>query len=122
METISLSAFGAQTSARKSLNTTTINVVTETNDQIPVHVLAGDQTSVYEEFKEQFIRSPEGWYETSLPWKGSHPSLPNNETGSLKRLNNLVKKLEKQPNMLKRYNNIIRDQLAQRIVERVGMK
>ena len=121
-ETISLSAFGAQTSARKSLNTTTINVVTETNDQIPVHVLAGDQTSVYEEFKEQFIRSPEGWYETSLPWKGSHPSLPNNETGSLKRLNNLVKKLEKQPNMLERYNNIIRDQLAQRIVERVGMK
>ena len=29
---------------------------------------SGDQTDVYEEFKEQLTRSPEGWYETGLVW------------------------------------------------------
>ena len=31
----------------------------------------GDQGIVHEEFKEQLTRNPGGWYETSLPWKGS---------------------------------------------------
>ena len=30
----------------------------------------GDQQPVYEEFKEQLICNPEGWYETGLLWKG----------------------------------------------------
>ena len=78
----------------------------------------GDQDFVYEEFKEQLLRDPEGWYETGLLWKGNHPPLPNNKPGSLKRLENLVKKLWKQPGMLEKYDEIIRDQLAQGIVER----
>ena len=32
-----------------------------------------DQENVYAEFKEQLTRSPEGWYESGLPWKGNHP-------------------------------------------------
>ena len=75
-----------------------------------------DQQAVYEEFKEQLQRSPEGWYETALPWKGNHPTLPNNRAGSLKRLESLVRKLEKQGE-LERYDNIIKDQLTQGIVE-----
>ena len=43
--------------------------------------------------KEQLSRSPEGWYETALPWKGNHPPLPNNYEGSIHRLNTLVCKL-----------------------------
>ena len=78
----------------------------------------GDQDLVYEEFKEQLLRDPEGWYETGLLWKGNHPPLPNNKPGSPKRLENLVKKLEKQPGMLEKYDEIIRGQLAQGIVER----
>ena len=35
--------------------------------------LMGDRGEVYEQFKEQLGRSPEGWYETGLPWKGNHP-------------------------------------------------
>ena len=42
----------------------------------------GDQTIVYKEFEEELRRSPEGWYESKLPWKGNHPVLPNNEGGS----------------------------------------
>ena len=78
---------------------------------------SGDQETVYEEFKEQLTRSSEGWYETNLPWKGNHPPLPNNHTGSLKRLKNLVRKLEIQGE-LERYNDIIQTQLSQGIVER----
>ena len=77
---------------------------------------SGDQETVYEEFKEQLTRSSEGWYETNLPWKGNHPPLPNNHTGSLKRLKNLVRKLEIQGE-LERYNDIIQTQLSQGIVE-----
>ena len=46
----------------------------------------GDQNPIYEEIKEQLVRSPEGWYETGLLWKGNHPPLPNNKHESLKRL------------------------------------
>ena len=38
-----------------------------------------DQRVVYNEFKEQLTRNPEGWYETGLPWRGSLPKLPSNE-------------------------------------------
>ena len=78
----------------------------------------GDQETVYAEFREQLKRSDEGWYETGLPWKGNHPSLPSNEKGSLRRLNTLVHKLERS-NLLSSYDEIIQDQLAKGVVERV---
>ena len=63
-----------------------------------------DQSTVYDEFKEQLVRSKdefkeqlvrskEGWYETKLPWKANHQELPNNKEGSIGRLNSLVKRL-----------------------------
>ena len=53
-----------------------------------------DQSTVYDEFKEQLTRSPEGWYETGLPWKGNHPHLKDNREGSLRRLSALRNRLE----------------------------
>lgn len=47
-----------------------------------------DQLKVYEEFKEKLEQSPAGWYETMLPWKVNHPTLPTNEA---KRLEQLVR-------------------------------
>ena len=36
----------------------------------------GNQNLVYEEFKEQLVRSPKGWYVSCLFWKGTiHPYL-----------------------------------------------
>ena len=78
----------------------------------------GDQTEVYAEFKEQLTRD-EGWYETGLPWRGNHPSLPSNEVGSLRRLDNLVRKLRSQ-GTLERYDQVIQDQIDTGIVERVA--
>ena len=73
---------------------------------------------MYEDFKKQLTRSDEGWYETGLPWKQAHPELPNNKEGSLKRLDSLTPRLERQ-NILEMYDEVIKDQLAQNIIERV---
>ena len=75
-----------------------------------------DQFEVYEEFKEQLERSPAGWYETRLPWKVNHPTLPTNETGSKRRLEQLVRKLERN-GQYEEYDSIIQDQLKEGIVE-----
>ena len=53
-----------------------------------------DQETAYTEFREQLTRDPAGWYETGLPWKGNHPDLPNNEQGSQRRLQSLLRKLK----------------------------
>ena len=56
----------------------------------------GDQAEVYAEFKEQFTQDAEGWYEMGLPWRGNHPSLPNNGVRTFRWLGNLVRKLRSQ--------------------------
>jgi hypothetical protein len=79
---------------------------------------SGDQGVVHQEFREQLTRDPDGgWYETSLPWKGNHPSLPDNRIASLRRLQSVVKRL-KSTDKLEEYNDIINEQLEQGIVER----
>lgn len=81
----------------------------------------GDQRAVYDESKEQLVRSPEGWYETGLPWKRSCPPLPNNQEGSLRRLNALVRKLRK-TDLLDEYDAVIREQLEEGVVERAPVE
>ncbi len=78
---------------------------------------AGDQSEVFEEFKEQLQRSKDGWYQTGLTWKGDHPPLPTGKDVSLRRLNTLVRKLEKS-GTINHYDEIIREQLDQGIIER----
>ena len=75
-----------------------------------------DQQELYEEFKEQLERNDAGWYETKLPWKGNHPTLPSNERGSKRRLDQLIRKLEKN-DQYSEYNDILQDQLQKGIIE-----
>lgn len=78
-----------------------------------------DQSSVYSEFQEQLTRSNEGWYETGLPWKGNYPPLPNNHSGSQRRLANLQRKLQKS-GLTETYSEIIENQKLEGIVEVVN--
>jgi hypothetical protein len=78
----------------------------------------GDQEAVYEEFKEQLYRSPEGWYESGLPWKGNYFPIGTNEVNSQRRLRTLVSKL-KTSGKLEEYDNVIREQLNEGVVEPV---
>jgi len=80
----------------------------------------GDQSVLYEECIEQLSRSPEGWYETGLPWKGDHCPLPSNKSGSLKHLGSLVRRLEK-TGKLDAYDAIIQEQLQEGATEEAEM-
>ncbi|XP_046862794.1 uncharacterized protein LOC124456378 [Xenia sp. Carnegie-2017] len=77
-----------------------------------------NQTSVYGEFKEQLVRSSEGWYESGLLWRGNHPPLPSYKGGSLRLLNSLVKRLDRE-GMASEYNWIIEEQVSKGVVELV---
>lgn len=80
-----------------------------------------DQEAVYGEFREQLVRNEEGWYETGLPWRGDRQALPNNKQGSLQRLNQLTKKLQRK-GMTVEYDNIITEQKNQGVVEPADMQ
>ena len=51
-----------------------------------------------------------------LPWRGNHPPLLSNREGSLRRLNNLVKRLNRD-GITAEYHQIIEDQKSQGVVE-----
>ena len=67
-----------------------------------------DQFEVYEEFKEQLERSPAGWYEKKKAWKTNHPMLPTNKAGSKRRLEQLIRKLERN-GQYEEYDSIIKE-------------
>ena len=54
-----------------------------------------DQNTVHAEFKEQLERSPEGWYETGLPWKSNHPELLNNKQVAIEIMSDATFELHK---------------------------
>ena len=80
-----------------------------------------DKGQVYAEFKQQWVSNNQGWYETSLPWQGNHPTLPTNEKGSISRLSSLVRKL-KWTKLHNAYAQVIKDQLQEGITEPVTAK
>ena len=71
----------------------------------------GDQESVYREFKEQLTQRDDRRYQTSLPWKANHPELPTNYHMAKRRFQSLVNRLEKQPELLGTYHDIVENQL-----------
>ena len=54
--------------------------------------IRNDQIEVYEEFKEQLERRLAGRFETKLLWKVNHRTLPTNEAGRKRRLEQLKSK------------------------------
>ena len=77
-----------------------------------------EETSVYEEFTNT-IAQKDGRYEVRLPWKHSHPFLPDNYKASLQRFHSLYNRLKQTPKILEEYDNVIKDQLQKGIVKRV---
>ena len=80
-----------------------------------------DLQTVYQEFKEQFNTNEAGWFGTKLPWKGNPLTLSTSEVGNKHRLNHLVRKLEK-TDQYERYDEIIRQQLKDEIIEAAPRK
>ena len=73
---------------------------------------------VYQRFKNQLKRNENGCYETGLLWKQDQKyQLGNNKAGSIARLNNLIKKLQKDEKLFNKYDEIIQDQIKSGVVE-----
>ena len=61
----------------------------------------------------------EGRYQVQLPFKEDHELLPDNFALCKSRLASLLKRLNLKPEVLKHYDDVIRDQRKQGIVEPV---
>ena len=62
---------------------------------------------MYHRFKNQLKRDKDGCYETGLLWKQEQNYQPgNNKAGSIARLNNLMKKLQRDEKLLNKYYEI----------------
>ena len=59
-------------------------------------------------------------YSVCLPWKEGHPELPTNYGTSLYRLRTQMQRLEKDPDILNEYGNIIEEQLRAGVIEKVA--
>ena len=52
-----------------------------------------------------------------MPWKQFHPALPDNYALSLRRLQELLRRLQQNPTLLQSYDQIIREQIQNGIIE-----
>ena len=59
-------------------------------------------------------------YPVCLPWKEGHPQLPTNYGTSLYRLRTQMRRLEKDPDILKEYGNMIEEQLQAGVIKKVA--
>ena len=59
-------------------------------------------------------------YSVKLPWKQGHERIPANYANSLSRRKGQVKRLSKEPNVLKEYDKILGEQLNSGVVEEVA--
>ena len=72
---------------------------------------------MYDQFSSNISMS-NGRYEVSLPWKDSFPSIPDYLLLSQGRLRSLLKQLKQSPDILRKYDRIIRQQLESGIITR----
>lgn len=75
-----------------------------------------EEHPVQQQFSQK-ISFKQGRYEVHLPWRDSHPHLPDNYDLCKKRLDGLLKRLRQDPEKLRQYDAVIQDQLRQGVVE-----
>ena len=78
-----------------------------------------NESSVLENFMDN-IQFENGRYTVELPFKQGYPILPDNYKLSVTRLGTLKKKLSKNPQLLKAYDDVFKEQLKSGIIEEVS--
>lgn len=59
-------------------------------------------------------------YQVTWPWKEDKPDLPTNKELALGRLNTLVNRMKHRPELLQKYDQVMRDQLQKGMIEKVN--
>ncbi|XP_063426809.1 uncharacterized protein LOC134710384 [Mytilus trossulus] len=70
-------------------------------------------------YQDRSIEFRENKYFARLPWKQDHDELPTNLAVTKRRTENVIKRLTQNPDMLKKYGNIIQEQERREFIERV---
>jgi len=70
-------------------------------------------------YQDTNVTLKENKYIARFPWKPEHPELPSNEMIARRRTYNVVNRLAKEPEMLKLYGDIIRDQEKRGFIEKI---
>ena len=76
------------------------------------------ESSLYEQFKRNIVFK-DGRYEVPLPWRSSFANISLNYQLCLKRLRSLLRRLQREPRLLRDYDDIIQGQLRNGIIEPV---
>ena len=79
------------------------------------------ELTVYEKFIEDITHNGER-YEVKLPFKESHPILPDNYQLSKTMLESLLRRLKSKPEVLKHYDEVIQEQFGKSIIEPVNIE
>ena len=81
--------------------------------------LKDDDVQALENFKDS-VRFQNSRYQVTWPWKQEIPDLPSNRNLAFGRLKSCVKRLNRDPELMKRYNSIINEQLENEVIEKVS--
>ena len=81
-----------------------------------------DQSTVHAEFQENITRKDDGRYEVAVPWVPGAVLMNTNEEPSRKRLHNVNRKLNRDPQLKAEYEKIVDEQLKDRVIERTERK
>ena len=76
------------------------------------------EASVHDKFLDTIYKR-DSRYEASLPWKEHHPLLLDNSEVAVSRLNSVLKRLKRNPELLAEYNRIINKQSSKGIISEV---
>ena len=74
--------------------------------------------NIYLKFTKQLRRNVERRYITKLSWKPAAQQLLSNESRRTVGLRSFIKKLERNPELLDKYEQIIPGQLKERIIKK----
>ncbi|KAL7632709.1 UNVERIFIED_CONTAM: hypothetical protein RMT77_016980 [Armadillidium vulgare] len=85
---------------------------------LPNEQFTDAEKTTLESFKDN-LRFENGRYVVSLPWRDNHPPLPDNYSLSKCRLYSVLKKLRENPQLLKSYDDVVKDQLSRDFIEEV---
>lgn len=77
-----------------------------------------EECEVHESLKEAISFNGRR-YQVRLPWKEGHAPLPSNYRNSLKRMKSQLNRLRREPEVLKEYDRVIKEQLEKGIIEPV---
>ena len=71
-------------------------------------------------YQQTSLRFENGQYHAKLPWKQDHPDLPSNFYIAKSRTENTIRRLSREPELLHRYGDIIKEQEKRGFIEKVN--